>query len=112
MVQETCFGFLKITLVFLLLCPAIGLLLKDQNRGEEDDQELNKAILEMLHINKVSASHQAEPHPYMKQIYKNSDFLEAQDFGNSDGTLMQSYRSVVGEDMTSFLMCVILPLCK
>uniref|UniRef100_A0A7N6FL47 TGF-beta propeptide domain-containing protein n=1 Tax=Anabas testudineus TaxID=64144 RepID=A0A7N6FL47_ANATE len=48
----------------------------------------------MLHINKVSASHQAKPHPYMKKVYQHLDSLEAQDFGRSDGTLVQSFRSV------------------
>uniref|UniRef100_A0A671UCH5 Uncharacterized protein n=1 Tax=Sparus aurata TaxID=8175 RepID=A0A671UCH5_SPAAU len=50
----------------------------------------------MLHIDKVSASHQAKPHPYMKRIYQRLDALEAQDLGGSDGTLVQSYRSIVG----------------
>uniref|UniRef100_A0A3B4TCE7 TGF-beta propeptide domain-containing protein n=1 Tax=Seriola dumerili TaxID=41447 RepID=A0A3B4TCE7_SERDU len=51
----------------------------------------------MLHINKVSASHQAKPHPYMRRVYLRLDSLEAQDFGRSDGTLVQSFRSVVDE---------------
>ncbi|XP_070786362.1 uncharacterized protein [Enoplosus armatus] len=95
MVQGVCLGFFNVTLVFLLLCSATGLLLMDHHRGAEDDQELDKAILEMLHINKVSASHQAKPHPYMRRIYQRLDSLEAQDFGSSDGTLVQSFRSVV-----------------
>ncbi|TKS92578.1 hypothetical protein D9C73_027436 [Collichthys lucidus] len=72
------------------------LLLMDHRRDAEDHQELNKAILEMLHINKVSARHQTKPHPYMRRIYQRLDSLEAQDFGTSDGTLVQSYRSVAG----------------
>ncbi|KAM6894170.1 uncharacterized protein PEZ65_021846 [Lycodopsis pacificus] len=68
----------------------------DHRRDTENDQERNKAILEMLNINKVSASHQAKPHPYMRGIYQRLDSLEAQDFGSSDGTLVQSFRSVVG----------------
>uniref|UniRef100_A0A667Y2U7 TGF-beta propeptide domain-containing protein n=1 Tax=Myripristis murdjan TaxID=586833 RepID=A0A667Y2U7_9TELE len=47
----------------------------------------------MLHINKVSASHQAKPHPYMRQVYQLLDSLEAQDLGKSDGTLVQSFRT-------------------
>ncbi|KAM7377652.1 hypothetical protein PAMA_014114 [Pampus argenteus] len=89
-------GLLDVTLVFLLLCSVTGLLLMDHHRDAEDDQELNKAILEMLHINKVSASHQAKPHPYMRRIYQRLDSLEAQDFGTSDGTLVQSFRSADG----------------
>ncbi|XP_034073732.1 uncharacterized protein LOC117547253 [Gymnodraco acuticeps] len=80
----------------LLLCSATGLLMVDQRRDAEEDQERNKAILEMLHINKVSASHQAMPHPYMREIYQRLDSLEVQDFASSDGTLVQSFRSVVG----------------
>ncbi|XP_041821596.1 uncharacterized protein LOC121626915 [Chelmon rostratus] len=94
--RGVCVGFLDVMLVFLLLGSVTGWLLMDHRRDAEDDQELNKAILEMLHINKVSASHQAKPHPYMKRIYQRLDSLEAQDFGGSDGTLVQSYRSVVG----------------
>ncbi|XP_041840534.1 uncharacterized protein LOC121639402 [Melanotaenia boesemani] len=86
--------FLDITLLFLMACSASGLLLMDQRRDAEDDQGLNKAILEMLHINKVSASHQAKAHPYMRRIYQHLDSLEAQDFGRSDGMLVQSFRSV------------------
>ncbi|XP_029931618.1 uncharacterized protein LOC115376267 [Myripristis murdjan] len=83
-------------LVFLLLDPITGLLLMERRADAEDNQELNKAILEMLHINKVSASHQAKPHPYMRQVYQLLDSLEAQDLGKSDGTLVQSFRSVSG----------------
>ncbi len=99
MFQRVCLGFFDVTLVFLLLGSVTSLLLMDHRRDAEDDHELNKAILEMLHINKVSASHQAKPHPYMKRIYQHLDTLEAQDFGSSDGTLVQSYRSVVGKDL-------------
>ncbi|XP_039890567.1 uncharacterized protein LOC120735314 [Simochromis diagramma] len=68
----------------------------DQQRNAEDEQELDKAILEMLHINKVSASHHAKPHPYMRKVYQNLDSLEVQDLGKSDGTLVQGFRSVSG----------------
>ncbi|KAI3376648.1 hypothetical protein L3Q82_017084 [Scortum barcoo] len=94
MVRRVCLGFFDVTLIFLLLCSVTSLLLMDHRRDTEDDQELNKAILEMLHINKVSASHQAKPHPYMRRIYQRLDSLEAQDFGSSDGTLVQSFRSL------------------
>lgn len=92
-------GCFDVTLVFLLLCSVTGLLLMDHHRDAEDNHERNKAILEMLHINKVSASHQAKPHPYMRGIYQRFDSLEAQDFGSSDGTLVQSFRSVAGKDL-------------
>lgn len=97
MAHGVCLGFFGITVVFLLLCSVAGFLLRDHRRDAEDDHELNKAILEMLHINKVSASHQAKPHPYMRRIYQHLNSLEAQDFGSSDGTLVQSYRSVIGK---------------
>ncbi|XP_008286066.1 uncharacterized protein LOC103361692 [Stegastes partitus] len=96
MVRIECLGFFDATLAFVFMCSVTGLLLMDQRRDAEDDQELNKAILEMLHINKVSASHQAKPHPYMRRIYQHLDSLEAQDFGRSDGTLVQSFRSFDG----------------
>lgn len=84
--------------VCFLACSVTGLLLMDQRRDAEDKQGLSKAILEMLHINKVSASHQAKPHPYMKRIYQHLDSLEAEDFGRSDGMLVQSFRSVDGKN--------------
>ncbi|KAI9545797.1 hypothetical protein NQZ68_033929 [Dissostichus eleginoides] len=91
----------------LLLCSATGLLMVDQRRDAEEDQERNKAILEMLHINTVSASHQAKPHPYMREIYQRLDSLEVQDFASSDGTLVQSFRSVVATT-TAFLMLLLI----
>ncbi|XP_069015139.1 uncharacterized protein [Embiotoca jacksoni] len=96
MVQQVCLAVFNMMPVFLLVCSVTGLLLIDQRRDAEDDKEFNKAILEMLHINKVSASHQAKPHPYMRRIYQHLDSLEAQNFGKSDGTLVQSFRSVDG----------------
>lgn len=112
MVRGVCLGFFDVTLVFLLLCSVTGLLQMDQRRDAEDNQEHNKAILEMLHIDKVSASHQAKPHPYMKRIYQRLDALEAQDLGSSDGTLVQSFRSIVGKDLICFIAGIIfiLPL--
>ncbi|KAK5610327.1 hypothetical protein CRENBAI_006857 [Crenichthys baileyi] len=73
-----------------------GLFLKEQSRNADVNQGLSKAILEMLHITKVSAIHRAIPHPYMKRIYQHLESLEAQDFGRSDGILVQSFRSVDG----------------
>lgn len=99
MVRWASLGFLDATLLFLLLlCSITGLLLTDPRRTR-DDQELNEAILEMLHINKVSASHHAIPHPYMSRIYQRLDSLQDQESADSDGTLVQSYRSVVGKHL-------------
>ncbi|XP_014880456.1 uncharacterized protein LOC106941842 [Poecilia latipinna] len=96
MVRGVHFGGFHVSLIFLLMFSVEGLLLKEQRRNAEVTQGLSKAILEMLHIKKVSASHQAKPHPYMNRIYQHLESLEAQDFGRSDGILVQSFRSVDG----------------
>uniref|UniRef100_A0A3Q3L1I4 TGF-beta propeptide domain-containing protein n=1 Tax=Mastacembelus armatus TaxID=205130 RepID=A0A3Q3L1I4_9TELE len=98
MVKGVCLEVLDVVLVSLLLCSVTGLLLMDRHRDAEDDQELNKAILEMLHINRVSASHQAKAHPYMKRVYQQLVSLDPQDFERSDGTMVQSFHSVAGPD--------------
>ncbi|KAF3697511.1 hypothetical protein EXN66_Car013191 [Channa argus] len=98
MIRGACVEVLDVTLVFLLLWSVTGFLLMDHHRDAEDNQELDKAILEMLHINKISASHQAKAHPYMRRVYQHLDSLEAEEFGKSDGTLVQSFRRVVGPD--------------
>ncbi|XP_068612261.1 uncharacterized protein [Brachionichthys hirsutus] len=95
MVRVVFSGVLDITLVSFLLCSITGLLLGGR-RLPEDAQELSEAILEMLHIDKVSARHRAKPHPYMKKLYQRLDSPEAPELGRSDGTLVQSYRTVVG----------------
>lgn len=88
-------------LFLLLLNCAWGLLLTDDLEGAiEENKELGKAILEMLHINKLSAPHVAKPHPYMRQVYQLLDTQEARDLGSSDGTLVQSFRSVLGRSLT------------
>ncbi|MEQ2175474.1 hypothetical protein GOODEAATRI_018300 [Goodea atripinnis] len=96
MVGGVYFGIFYVTLVFLLTGSVRGLFLKEQSRNADVNQGLSKAILEMLHITKVSTIHQAIPHPYMKRIYQHLESLEAQDFGRSDGILVQSFRSVDG----------------
>ncbi|KAJ8008242.1 hypothetical protein DPEC_G00102770 [Dallia pectoralis] len=81
----------------LLLNSAWGLLLTDDPGGGVDgDRELGEAILEMLHITKLSAPLQPKPHPYMRQVYQLLDTQEPQDSGSSDGTLVQGFRSVNG----------------
>ncbi|XP_051501203.1 bone morphogenetic protein 2-like [Myxocyprinus asiaticus] len=83
------------------LCYFIGLLglggihglMSVDNLGEElEDKDLSKAILEMLHINKLSQPQQVKPHPYMKQVYQSLD-TQAKDLSAADGTLVQSFRS-------------------
>ncbi len=73
-----------------------------EDQGEAlEDRDLSKAILEMLHINKLSAPQQAKPHPYMKHVYQSLD-AQARDLSGADGTLVQSFRSVEGKDFFLF----------
>ncbi|XP_058479784.1 uncharacterized protein LOC131455923 [Solea solea] len=90
--------FRGVGLIFLLLGLVTSLSLTDRHRDKDDDPDRNKAILEMLHINKVSVRHQVKPHPYMTRVFQHLDSLEAEDFGRTDGTLVQSFRSVDGPD--------------
>jgi len=85
------------------LCFLIGLLglggicsLVEDEGEEPEDRDLSKAILEMLHINKLSAPQQAKPHPYMKHVYQSLDTQE-RDPSGADGTLVQSFRSIEGK---------------
>ncbi|XP_050969993.1 growth/differentiation factor 6-B isoform X1 [Labeo rohita] len=70
-----------------------GLVLMEDHGEELEDRDLSKAILEMLHINKLSAPQQAKPHPYMKHVYQSLD-AQARDLSGADGTLVQSFRSI------------------
>lgn len=91
---------LRATWVTLLLRCAEGSLAPDWHGAT--GRLGSTRILEMLHIHRVSASHRAELHPYVKHIYHQSHVLEAQDRpGSPDGTLIRSYRSVAGEAVPS-----------
>ncbi|KAJ8382091.1 hypothetical protein SKAU_G00028690 [Synaphobranchus kaupii] len=79
----------------LLLVPLRGQTVEHPGAPAED-RDLGKAILEMLHINKLSTHHHTKPHPYMKQVYLFLGSQEAQGLASSDGTLVQSFRSVKG----------------
>lgn len=83
--------------LLLLACSVSGLVLMEQHRDAEEDQEVNKAILEMLHINQVSASRPAKVHPYMRRIHQRLNSLEAPDFERPEGILMQSFHSSDGK---------------
>uniref|UniRef100_W5MYW4 TGF-beta family profile domain-containing protein n=1 Tax=Lepisosteus oculatus TaxID=7918 RepID=W5MYW4_LEPOC len=48
----------------------------------------------MLHINKLSVPQRTKPHPYMKLVYKFLDSKDASVFSSSEGTLVQSFRSI------------------
>ncbi|XP_043101338.1 protein dbl-1 [Puntigrus tetrazona] len=79
---------------FLIGLLRLGGTLLTEGGGEElEDRDLSKAILEMLHINKLSAPQQAKPHPYMKNVYQSLD-AQARDLSGADGTLVQSFRSM------------------
>nr|XP_006117889.1 bone morphogenetic protein 2-B-like [Pelodiscus sinensis] len=58
------------------------------------DEQLSKAILEMLHINKLSTPLRTKPHHYMKLVYHLRNPPATSDFSNSEGTLVQSFRSI------------------
>ncbi|XP_030423910.1 bone morphogenetic protein 7-like [Gopherus evgoodei] len=58
------------------------------------DEQLSKAILEMLHISKLSIPLRTKPHHYMKLVYHLRNPLAL----NSEGTLVQSFRSIQDPD--------------
>lgn len=73
----------------------------EENLPEDFKQrDLSKAILEMLHINKLSVPQQAKPHPYMKHIYQVLSTQDSRQRSDSDGTLVQSFRSVQGKKLS------------
>ncbi|KAG9334463.1 hypothetical protein JZ751_007661, partial [Albula glossodonta] len=87
---------LLLSALTLALLPAWAQPLEGDPQAPTEDRELGKAILEMLHINKLSAPQRTQPHPYMKQVYLYLDSLEPRDPASSDGTLVQSLRSIQG----------------
>lgn len=88
-----------VTMVNPQLLTCVLLLLSSCSGWQDRDERVaEQTILEMLHIDRVSASHeQAQPHPYMRRIYQR---LPALDFSGADGTLMQSFRSVRSESFS------------
>ncbi|GAA6065824.1 uncharacterized protein LOC113657407 [Tachysurus ichikawai] len=91
-----CKGFLCLLYVVITLNALSGLRFVETLPEDFENRDLSKAILEMLHINKLSVPQQAKPHPYMKQIYHLLSTQESRTRSNSDGTLVQSFRSVQG----------------
>ncbi|XP_056318963.1 growth/differentiation factor 6-A [Danio aesculapii] len=85
--------FLRFLVCLLGLGRIHGLVLMEDELEELEDRHLSKAILEMLHINKLSAPQQAKPHPYMRHVYQSLD-TQARELSAADGTLVQSFRSV------------------
>ncbi|KAG9274233.1 bone morphogenetic protein 7-like [Astyanax mexicanus] len=82
--------------VMLTLALVRALMLEEDLEEGVENKELSKAILEMLHINKLSVPHQAKPHPYMKQVYQLLDTQETRQKSDADGMLVQSFRSIQG----------------
>lgn len=93
---------------FCLLYAAItlnalsGLKLGENLLEDFENRDLSKAILEMLHINKLSVPQQAKPHPYMRHIYYLLSTQELRTRSDSDGTLVQSFRSVQGKKLSIY----------
>lgn len=79
---------------------ALLLLCQLDTQAEPTDtlraHKAGKAILEMLHIDRLSGEQRSEPHPYMMHIYQLLDSQEAADPSGPDGTLVQSFRSLQG----------------
>lgn len=90
--------FLCCLYVGITLNVVSGLKFEETLSEDFENRDLSKAILEMLHINKLSVPQQAKPHPYMKQIYHLLSTQESRQRGDSDGTLVQSFRSVQGKE--------------
>ncbi|XP_041078080.1 bone morphogenetic protein 2-like [Polyodon spathula] len=79
-------------ILLFLYGPFLGAM-GDEMNGYGDEQ-LSKAILEMLHINKLTVPHRTRPHPYMKLVYQFLDSPATRDLTNLEGTLVQSFRSI------------------
>uniref|UniRef100_A0AAV2KR86 Uncharacterized protein n=1 Tax=Knipowitschia caucasica TaxID=637954 RepID=A0AAV2KR86_KNICA len=67
-----------------------GLLSVHRHRPTERGDR--KDILEMLNIERVSASFQGKPHPYMRSLYQRLTSLQGQDPDRAEGTVAQSVR--------------------
>ncbi|XP_069780960.1 bone morphogenetic protein 2 [Narcine bancroftii] len=76
----------------------IGVLASEITYYYADSQEIlqpfSKAILEMLHINTLTFPQRTKLHPYMRQIYQQLSSSEAKDSTETEGTLVQSFRSI------------------
>ncbi|XP_078253040.1 uncharacterized protein LOC144592362 isoform X3 [Rhinoraja longicauda] len=57
-------------------------------------QPFSKAILEMLHINTLTFPQRTKLHPYLRQIYQRLSSSEAKDSTETEGILVQSFRSI------------------
>ncbi|XP_066536363.1 growth/differentiation factor 6-B [Hoplias malabaricus] len=82
--------------VLLLLDTVHTSMLDGAITKDLESRDFSKAILEMLHINKLSVPRQAKPHPYMRQVYQLLKTQESKQRSDTDGTLVQSFRSIQG----------------
>ncbi|XP_078071476.1 bone morphogenetic protein 2 [Mustelus asterias] len=85
------FRFLSGSLLF------ISFLTSGMNCYAESNQiqqPFSKAILEMLHINTLTFPRRIKLHPYMRMIYQQLSSSETKDSTATEGTLVQSFRSV------------------
>uniref|UniRef100_UPI00398F4E63 bone morphogenetic protein 2 n=1 Tax=Pristiophorus japonicus TaxID=55135 RepID=UPI00398F4E63 len=62
--------------------------------GQGIQQPFSKAILEMLHINTLTFPRRTKLHPYMRLIYQRLSSSETKDSTVTEGTLVQSFRSI------------------
>ncbi|KAL4641548.1 hypothetical protein GN956_G10319 [Arapaima gigas] len=95
----TSTGGAQLAVLFLLPVLSLPLLHSDLGVPAELAAPLgdpSKAILEMLHIDKLSVPRRTLPHPYMTHIYWLLDSQEAHDPSDSDGMLVKSFRSLRG----------------
>lgn len=110
-----CKRFFCLLYVVITLNALSGLKLGENLPEDFENRDLSKAILEMLHINKLSVPQQAKPHPYMKQIYHLLSTQESRMRSDSDGTLVQSFRSVQGKKLPVYSLAqktLIFIICK
>ncbi|KAK7910241.1 hypothetical protein WMY93_014925 [Mugilogobius chulae] len=81
-------SFLNLFFNLLLLC----LFPAHYHRQAEGHKIENKVILEMLHIDKITASVQSKPHPYMRRLFRRLGSLQGHDLDRTEGTVVQSVR--------------------
>ncbi|XP_067838360.1 bone morphogenetic protein 2 [Heptranchias perlo] len=86
------FSFLSGSL--LLVCFLASEVTQCHADGHGIQQPFSKAILEMLHINTLTFSRRTKLHPYMRQIYQRLSSSETKDSTATEGTLVQSFKSI------------------
>ncbi|XP_062849630.1 bone morphogenetic protein 2 [Trichomycterus rosablanca] len=82
--------------VFIILNAVNTSMVEENLTKDFENKDINKAILELLHINKLSVLQQTKPHPYMMQVYLLLNMQDTRQRSDADVTLVQSFRSVQG----------------